>query len=215
MRVRGRGLSKYQTPLGRIHSPTTRRQLAFQIRHFARRLVESQALDWRSSYSTDNYLRPAFARPLLPSTSGSAWMLVGRGALMTNADIIELAKALAWPVVVGGGLWYFREMIIANLPRVTRVGPVTLDPPQPQILPMIADSTSNEAIKRVETLVPPELLAEARKLIEASVPKNAQGKKIAEVQYLTILTATITLVARFLRKHTAPFGEASCNSSNR
>jgi hypothetical protein len=29
-------------------------------------------------------------------------MLVGRGALMTNADIIELAKALAGPVVVGG-----------------------------------------------------------------------------------------------------------------
>src|SRR5450631_1717859 len=43
-----------------------------------------------------------FARPLLRSTSGSAWMLVGRGALMTNADIIELAKALAGPVVVGG-----------------------------------------------------------------------------------------------------------------
>ena len=206
MRDRGRGLSNYRTPLGRIHSPTTRRQLAFRIRHFAGRLVESQAIDWRSSYSTDDYLGPAFARPLLPSTSGCAWMLVGRGALMTNADIIELAKALAWPVVVGGGLWYFRETIIANLPRVTRVGPVTLDPPPPQNLPVIADSTSNEAIKRVEALVPPELLAEARKLIEASVPRNAQGEKIAEVQYLTTLTATITLVALFEKAYGTIWG---------
>jgi hypothetical protein len=119
---------------------------------------------------------------------------------------IELAKALAWPVVVGGGLWYFRETIIANLPRVTRVGPVTLDPPPPQNLPVIADSTSNEAIKRVEALVPPELLAEARKLIEARVPRNAQGEKIAEVQYLTTLTATITLVALFEKAYGTIWG---------
>jgi hypothetical protein len=31
---------------------------------------------------------------------------------MTNAEIIEVAKALAWPVVVGGALWYFRDAII-------------------------------------------------------------------------------------------------------
>jgi hypothetical protein len=125
-----------------------------------------------------------------------------------NSDYSDrlLAKALAWPVVVGGGLWYFRETIIANLPRVTRVGPVTLDPPPPQILPVIADSTSNEAIKRVEALVPPELLAEARKLIEASVPRNAQGEKIAEVQYLTTLAATITLVALFEKAYGTIWG---------
>jgi hypothetical protein len=125
---------------------------------------------------------------------------------VTNPEIIELAKALAWPAVVGGGLWYFRDSIIANLPRVTRVGPVTLDAPPAQKPPVIADSTSNEAIQRVEALLPPELLAEGRNLIEASVPRDAQGDKIAEVQYLTTLAATLTMIALFEKAYGTIWG---------
>jgi hypothetical protein len=125
---------------------------------------------------------------------------------MTNAEIIELAKALAWPAVVGGGLWYFRDAIIANLPRVTRVGPVTLDPPPTQTPPLIADSGSNEAIKRIEVLVPPELLAESRKVVEANVPRNAQGEKITEVQYLTTLAAILTIIALFEKAYGTIWG---------
>jgi hypothetical protein len=129
---------------------------------------------------------------------------------MTNAEIIELAKAVAWPGMVTWGLWYFRDPLIAVLPRVTRLGPVSLDPPPPQQnVPAIADATSNEGIKRVEALLPPELLAEGRTLIENSVPRNAQGEKVGEVQYLETLAATLTLITLFEKAYGTIWGGAN------
>lgn len=53
---------------------------------------------------------------------------------------------------------------------------------------------------QIEALMPPGLVDEGRKLIEASVPKNAEG---AEVKYLTTLAATLALVAVFERGRAA------------
>jgi hypothetical protein len=47
---------------------------------------------------------------------------------------VELIKGIAWPVVVAGILWWFRHPILAQLSRVTEVGPtgVKLGPPTVQ-----------------------------------------------------------------------------------
>lgn len=120
---------------------------------------------------------------------------------MTTAEFIELAKASAWPAVVAWGLWYFRDAIIGVLPRVTKVGPVALEPlppPQPETKKAILGQTAtNEGIKRLEALMPPELLSEGKQLIAGSVPINSQGDRIDEVEYLTTLAATLTLIALF------------------
>src|SRR4051794_15837764 len=48
--------------------------------------------------------------------------------------LIEFVKAIAWPVTVAAIAVYFRDQIIAHLPRVTEVGPagVKLRPPDEQ-----------------------------------------------------------------------------------
>jgi hypothetical protein len=48
---------------------------------------------------------------------------------------VELIKGIAWPVVVAAILWWFRQPILAQLSRVTEVGPtgVKLSPPPAQV----------------------------------------------------------------------------------
>jgi hypothetical protein len=49
---------------------------------------------------------------------------------MTWVDlIIRTFHEIAWPGAAIWIGWYFRDAILEQLPRVTKVGPVTLNPP--------------------------------------------------------------------------------------
>lgn len=120
---------------------------------------------------------------------------------MTNTEIIELAKALAWPAVVAGGLWYFREVIVSQLPRVTRVGPVSLDPPPQASNPGNTLNAPNDTIKMVENAVSAELLAEARKELEK---KFVDGPQRAD--HLLTLASALLIGGMLERTYNFIFG---------
>jgi hypothetical protein len=125
---------------------------------------------------------------------------------MTFAKTIELAKALAWPAVMGWGLWYFRAPVTALIPRVSKVGPVSIEPQTQAAVRPPDPTTEDNAFKRLENMMPPELLAESRALVEQTVPRSATGEKLNEAQYLTRLAATLTLAGLFERTNGTIWG---------
>jgi hypothetical protein len=120
---------------------------------------------------------------------------------MTNAEIIELAKAIAWPAVVAGGLWYFRDAIVAVLPRVRSVGPVTLEPPPQASNPGSTLSATNETVKMVENAVSADLLVEARKELEKKFPEGPQ-----RVEHLLTLSSALLIGGMLERTYNFIFG---------
>ena len=118
---------------------------------------------------------------------------------MTNGEFIELAKALAWPAVVAGGLWYFREAIISILPRVRSLGPVTLDPASTPQTAGSSASAPNDLIMRIEASVSQELLDEGRKEIEKAFPDRSPD-------HLMTLAVGFLVGGQFERTYNIIFG---------
>jgi hypothetical protein len=118
---------------------------------------------------------------------------------------IEFAKALAWPICAGGIAYYYRDHIIAMLPRVTKIGPVSLDGQTQKSLPA-STPVNDENLERLRAMMPPDLLIEARAIVEAKITRDHAGQKINEVEYLTTMSATLMLAGLFERTYGAIFG---------
>jgi hypothetical protein len=90
---------------------------------------------------------------------------------MTWVDlIIRTFHEIAWPGAAIWIGWYFRDAILEQLPRVTKVGPVTLNPPAQANARL--PKASNEVIKQVEHSIPGDLLKEARDTIKEKFPNS-------------------------------------------
>src|SRR5690348_2530634 len=84
---------------------------------------------------------------------------------------IEFVRAAAWPLAAGWIAYYFRDAIVAQLPRVTKVGPVTLEPP-PSQASVPAPKVNGDAIKKVEAAIPNDLLEEGKSTIKGLFPNS-------------------------------------------
>lgn len=106
---------------------------------------------------------------------------------------------LAWPLAAVWLGWYFRNAIVAQLPRVTKVGPVSLELPAPPQgkAPIIDDKN----IRKVESYVPPELLEEAKRELETKFPRANHG-----VDDLYTLSAALLVSGLFERTYSLIFG---------
>jgi len=112
---------------------------------------------------------------------------------------VRAVHDLAWPLAAVWLGWYFRDTIVAQLPRVTKVGPVTLDLPSPQQgKPPVIDDKN---IRKVESYVPPELLEEARLEIENKFPRDSHN-----VDDLQTLSAALLVSGMFERTYNLIFG---------
>jgi hypothetical protein len=111
--------------------------------------------------------------------------------------IIRAFHEVAWPGAAAWIAWYFRDAIVAQLPRVTKVGPVTLDPPAPN--QAVKKVSSEEIIKKVEGSVPPELLDEARKTIKEKFPHSNDDD-------LLTLSGALLISGMFERTYALIFG---------
>ncbi|MEY9428868.1 hypothetical protein ABH975_004183 [Bradyrhizobium ottawaense] len=113
---------------------------------------------------------------------------------------VEFVKAAAWPLAIAWVAYYFRDAIIAQLPRVTKVGPVTLDPPPPpQQANLPTSKDPAEAIKKVEAAIPPELLREGEAIVRGLVPKS-------EDRDLLTLSSGLLIGGLFERTYNFIFG---------
>lgn len=88
--------------------------------------------------------------------------------------LVEFVKAAAWPFAASWIAYYFRDAIVAQLPRVTKVGPVTLDPP-PNQANVLAQKVNGETIKKIEAAIPKELLKEGETIIQGLFPNSHDG----------------------------------------
>jgi hypothetical protein len=100
--------------------------------------------------------------------------------------------------------WYFREALVAQLPRIIKVGPVSLGPPVQAILS--EPSSGDDVIRQVESYITPEMMAEGRKLVEGKVPRNAQNEKIDELSYLRSLSAALLIAGLYERTNGVIWG---------
>jgi hypothetical protein len=124
---------------------------------------------------------------------------------MTNLELIEIAKAIAWPAVVGWGLRYFRDPIVALIPRVTKVGPVSIEP-TPRQQENISSSLTAESIAKIRSIVPNELLQEAVDGIDKNIPSDAKINADTTKSYLLHVAAALQIIAVFERIYSFIYG---------
>jgi hypothetical protein len=115
--------------------------------------------------------------------------------------IVRAFHEIAWPAAAAWIAWYFRDPIVAQLPRVTKVGPVALQP--------LASSQANatapgkipneDTIRKIEAAVPTELLQEARITIEGLFPNSRDGD-------LLTLSSALLIGGVFERTYNFVFG---------
>jgi hypothetical protein len=101
--------------------------------------------------------------------------------------LVKLFHEVAWPLSAAWIAWYFRDVIVSQLPRVTKVGPVSLEPPPQASIPGPKLNATNELVRAVENAVSPELIADARKELEKKFP---EGPERAE-HILTVASALL------------------------
>ncbi|MBB1091642.1 hypothetical protein HUU61_10095 [Rhodopseudomonas palustris] len=118
-------------------------------------------------------------------------------------SLIELAKAIAWPASIVWAAWYFRDPLIAQLPRITKVGPVTLDPPPTQIA-IPTTSSADDITKEITGYISQDLIAEGRQIIDEKVP--TQVDKTAEISSLRTVAAGFMIAGLFERLNGIIFG---------
>lgn len=120
---------------------------------------------------------------------------------MAWADLVVRAlHDAAWPLAAIWLGWYFRDAIISQLPRITKVGPVVLDAPTAQ-QKLKAPTLDEKAIRRVELSLPPELLEDARQQIETKFPQDTHSR-----DDLLTLSAALLVTGQFERTYGLIFG---------
>lgn len=101
---------------------------------------------------------------------------------------------------VWGDHWH-REQIVAMLPRVTRIGPASLEAPSQTSVAAPLTNGGDDAFKRLEAMIDPALLVEGCQLIEKTVPRNSHGEKTNEIKYLTTLSSALMFAGLFERSN--------------
>lgn len=112
--------------------------------------------------------------------------------------LVEFVKAAAWPFAASWIAYYFRDAIVAQLPRVTKVGPVTLDP-LPSQANVSAPKVNSDAIKKVEAAIPVDLLKEGEIIIQGLFPNSHDSE-------LLTLSSGLLIGGLFERTYNFIFG---------
>ena len=125
---------------------------------------------------------------------------------MAWADLfIRGFHELAWPVAAAWIAWYFRDPIVALLPRVNKIGPVGLETASTQQSGApVPGEVSNASLKRIEGSVSPELLEEGKELIEKAFARDQSELKKSE--HLLTLSSALLISGLFERTYAHIFG---------
>ena len=109
------------------------------------------------------------------------WIALGAGLVKATLDFLRI---MAWPVLLGFGVWYFRDEIKKSIGRITRVGPTGAEfaplPQQPpadtQALPSGGAAELIAQIKRENPSDIIEPLVQRVKQDARALTQNAEGQ---------------------------------------
>jgi hypothetical protein len=105
---------------------------------------------------------------------------------------------ITWPLLIVGGVYYFRNEIKTALARVTAVGPlgVTLEKPPPAQLPVpTSAATANELISGIKQFISPEQLDPAVQVLKNTLNSRTQNKdEQIEMLVHALASANIQLI---------------------
>ena len=122
-------------------------------------------------------------------------------------SIVALIGALAWPVLIGWALWYFRADIRALFPRIRQFGMsgVSVDPlpQQPQAVTP-PEAPSSQGI--FSEFIASEILKPATETIVQTIPSSVPNTDAARRDFFLHAAATLNVLLAFERTYRAIFG---------
>jgi hypothetical protein len=139
--------------------------------------------------------------------------------------IVDLISALAWPSVVGGGLWYYRNDIKTALKRVTEVGPTgaKFGLPEQQIPSSPSTVAAQELpvpkpdavapkpdlrtfIEQIKSFISPDQLEPVLQGLRTELPAIVGTNPSDQVEALTYLAASLSVQLSHERNYNFIFG---------
>ena len=118
------------------------------------------------------------------------------------------AGDFTWPLLILGGVVYFRNEIKSAFARIKAVGPlgVTLDAPPPAQQPIATPAVSaNEVISGIKQFISPEQLEPAVKSIKDDLAKRTQNKD-EQIEILVHALASTNIQVSHERTYRGIFG---------